>query len=178
MPGLQAINLMTGDRARLEQIRADLAALPSSAWELSAEGAAIFLEGRDASDGSRVRLANFPEARVEEYVLVAGAPAAIGFLLGLVDRAAAELHRARRAGFISRKDFAAEAAMKCGERAFRNFLAQEAGEAILDRDTAAAALRRILAITSRAELSEDDDAAERWRALRSRFIEWQKGGGV
>ncbi|QRM44011.1 hypothetical protein [Rhizobium sp. BG4] len=108
----------------------------------------------------------------------------VAFLLAMLKRAADKLHSLvppedpreieRREREAAEKNFAANCAMMCAnDRAFRQFLIerhqlQDAG----DTERVKTRVRSILAITSMAELNDDENAAKRWKALRSDFKTW------
>ncbi|MEP9389636.1 hypothetical protein [Mesorhizobium sp. KR9-304] len=72
-----------------------------------------------------------------------------------------------------RKNYAAEASIKCGEMKFQNFLAQQHGlEPPLTDERTAQKLRSLLGVTSRKALNDDDQAAARWKKLRGEFNDW------
>lgn len=73
------------------------------------------------------------------------------------------------------KDYAAECAMKCDDRAFLVYLAERHDlQNATDRERIATRVRSILAIASRAELNTDREAAARWRGLVADFEAWRK----
>ena len=75
------------------------------------------------------------------------------------------------------KNFAAEAAIKCGEPAFKKFLIERHGlESPASDERTAQKLRSLLNIGSRAELNKDDAAAAAWKALRGDFDAWKRTG--
>lgn len=74
-------------------------------------------------------------------------------------------------------NYAAEAAIKCGEPAFRVFLEERHGLVRpLTDDKVAARLRSLLGVTSRRELNSDATAAARWKEIRREFDAWRKEG--
>ncbi|NTG98895.1 hypothetical protein G6L95_06555 [Agrobacterium rhizogenes] len=74
-------------------------------------------------------------------------------------------------------DYAAECAMKCGDRLFRRFLVEEHGVPdVADAERVAVSIREILRIESRAELNSDPAAAARWVDLRGAFEAWRTHG--
>lgn len=156
----------------LDRLRDEVAAARS--WELVFEGDEVRLE-TTAETGEPIVLAIFVHATPEEQILMARAPDAMRQMLGIIDRASDEIRRAEKAGFITRKNYPAEAAMRCGEAAFRIFLAERAGVPVPpDAVSAAVIQRRLLAVHSRRELWTDDEAAARWNAMREEFNEWQR----
>ena len=73
-------------------------------------------------------------------------------------------------------NYAAEAAIKCGEPAFRVFLEERHGmERPLTDDKVAARLRSLLGVTSRRDLNSDERAAARWKDIRREFDAWRTG---
>lgn len=75
------------------------------------------------------------------------------------------------------KDYAAEAAMKCADPAFKRFLIECHGlERPATDDRTAQKLRSLLGVTSRRALNESTAAAARWRSLRTAFDGWRRGG--
>lgn len=176
------------DGERLRAIRAALAAIQPGHWQRAADDEGEFLEAR-TEHGELLPIARFHAgATFDEMTFICSAPAMVGFLLSLVDRAiAAQRARGGGSGVRSgarpaggereRKDFAAEAAMKCAEPAFKAFLEARHGlERPLTDERTAQKLRTVLAITSRRELNEDNAAAARWDALRRDFQAWRKAG--
>jgi hypothetical protein len=67
--------------------------------------------------------------------------------------------------------------MKCGAPAFRAFLEEAHGlERPLSPERVATKVRSMLGVTSRAELNNGGQAAERWKALRGEFEAWRRAG--
>lgn len=166
---------MTQEAARLRSIRASLDAIAPGEWSRACDDKGEFVEARGPM-GELLPVARFHAgATVAEMTFMADAPGNVRFLLGLVDRA---IRRARDAQPKAKpapdpKDFAAEAAIKCTEPAFKAWLEEAHGlERPLTDDRAAQKLRSLLAITSRSELNSDAAAAERWRKLRGDFNAW------
>src|SRR5690606_5085342 len=151
----------------------------------------MLLDALEKAEGgtSRIMLARFGKhTTYDEAQLIAAALPDIRFLLGLVDRAlafAAEARRSRQQhsaappapGQHKRKNYATEAVMKCAEPAFKRFLMERYGlESPATNDRVAQRLRGILRVTSRRELNDNNQAAERWKALRSEFDAWRRVG--
>lgn len=166
---------------RLQRIRDGLEAIAPGEWTRAADDLGEFVEVRD-EHGVLVNIARFqPGASLDEITFIASAPETVRFLLGLVDRAIVALREKGGQAAAPKgegpKDFAAEAAMKCAEPAFKTFLAERHGlERPLTDDRTAQKLRSLLGITSRRELNENGQAAERWKRLRGDFLEWRKAG--
>lgn len=76
---------------------------------------------------------------------------------------------------VGAKNYAAEAAIKCGEPAFKAFLEAEHGlERPLTDERCAQKLRSLLGITTRKTLNSDGTAALRWKKLRGEFEAWRR----
>lgn len=186
------------DTTRLARIRALHAAIAPGRHLLAfdAEGALIVADG---TRGEKLEIVRFlPIASDDERDFLAGAAEAVGFLLGLVDRAisfasrvapppaAADPPAGRRTGdggqsaprpAADAPNFAAEAAIKCAEPAFKAFLMDKHGlETPATDERTAQRLRTLLGISSRAELNTDADAAARWKQLRGAFENWKRVG--
>ncbi|SDP92403.1 hypothetical protein SAMN05428967_4456 [Phyllobacterium sp. YR620] len=167
---------MRSEAAELRKIRDRLDALHPARWSLAADRDITFVESR-LDSGELVEVARFHRgASSDEIDFVVNAPAMVGFLLGLVDRAITAARGSSGAPAKREpKDFAAEAAMKCEEPAFRVFLEQCHGlERPLTKDRVAQKLRTVLCVSSRKELNDSEAAADRWRKLRADFETWRK----
>ena len=172
--------LMSTEAIELRKTRDRLAALNGAEWLLSSDGVVTSVEAR-TSEG-RAEIARFHDATTpDEIDFFANAPHMVAFLLRLVDRAIAAARQGRLQTPAQARgkavNYAAEAAMKCGEAAFLVFLEQRHGlERPLTDDRAAQKLRSLLRVTSRKELNNDSAAAERWRTLRADYEAWRKAG--
>ena len=161
------------DAARLQVIRSQLAAIQPADWSLASDSDGVFVEARGPM-GELWPVARFHAgASTDEMQFAASAPSTVRFLLALVDRH----YRDDRRRAEPPKDYAAEAAMKCAEPAFRVFLEACHGlERPLTEERVAQKVRSILGVTSRKELNHDATAAARWRDLRRAFDAWRKAG--
>lgn len=171
---------------RLHAIRGQLASLGAKEWQLVAEGDAMRVDAV-GDDGTRVHVITFEGiATPDEMQFCADVVTNVRFLLGLIDRAMGRI-RALQPPPAGRgepkpdegrpRDFAAEAAMKCSEPAFKTFMEERHRlERPLTDDRTAQRLRSVLGITSRAELNRDERAAAAWRALRDEFKAWRARG--
>lgn len=164
---------MRGDAAELSRIRAQLDAIKPGLWSRVHDGAGEFVEAQGPM-GELLEVFRFHAgATSAEMEFVVDAPRNIDFLLRLVDRAIAAM-RPKKA----RKNFAAEAALKCKEPRFWDYLAACHGlERPLTEARATQRLRTLLGVASRKDLNDDDHAAERWKALRRDFETWKKRVG-
>ena len=83
----------------------------------------------------------------------------------------------RRGDARRARDYAAQAAMACAKPAFKAFLMERHGlESPATDERATQKLRGILGVTSRRELNDGGQAAERWRAMMRDFDGWRKAG--
>lgn len=214
---------MTSDAARLTEIRARYKAIAPAKHALvwDGEGALVVADG---TGGEKFEIARIlAVASSDEREFLGEAAGAVGFLLGLVDRAARKVRelapppdpfaarslteaemrdqagrcgcrgvddmcpcqnapdrttRARwEAEAVEQKNFAAEAAIKCGEAAFKRFLMERHGlDSPATDERAAQKLRSLLGVTSRRELNSDAKAAARWKAVRGEFENWKRAG--
>ena len=170
---------------RLGRIRRQLAAIAPGEWLRAEDGDGAFLEAR-GPQGELLPVARFHAgATLDEIEFATAAPQHVRFLLGLVDRAIATARRARAeaarqaqaAGGDTGKDFAAEAAMKCQEPAFRVFLEQSHGlERPLTDERVAQKVRSLCGVTSRREFNDGGKATARWKDLRAAFEAWKRAG--
>lgn len=182
------------DTARLAAVRRRVSALDGGGWMLSADGEATMLDAR-GRDGSLVTIARFERlVSLEEMEIAAAAPDDLRFLLSLVDRAIRFASRAagspagradeRESGLPASRDdcrvgtrqpdHTTEAAMLCGDAAFKRFLLDCHGlEPPASDERAAQRLRGLLGVTSRREINQSDAARERWLALREDFRKWK-----
>ncbi len=75
------------------------------------------------------------------------------------------------------KDYAAECAMKCNDRMFRQFLVEQHNVPdVADAERIAVSVRNILRIKSRGDLNKDPAAAARWIEFRGSFEAWKRHG--
>jgi hypothetical protein len=172
------------EAVRLSSIREQLAAIDGE-WVLAS---ARLPDGNDrvfietiGPMGELSEIASFhPDASTEEMQFAASAPQHVRFLLGLIDRAITKARGGKPPPpepEKQRKDYAAEAAMKCAEPAFKKFLMDRHGlESPASDERTAQKLRSVLGVTSRAELNHDAMAASRWKALRGDFENWRRAG--
>lgn len=70
---------------------------------------------------------------------------------------------------------AQQAGILCNEPAFWRFLAEETGLTVISAEMAAAEVRRICGVESRATLDRDDEAGRRFRNLKADYQNWLSG---
>lgn len=171
---------MSVEGIELRKARNRLCALGAAEWFLCCDGEIAFVEAM--ANGERTEIACFSRtATPDEIDFFVNAPQMVSLLLRLVDRAIAATQQDKRHTPAQKQgkaaNYAAEAAMKCGEPAFLVFLEERYGlERPLTDDKAAQKLRSLLRITSKKELNNDRAAAERWRSLRAEYEAWRKAG--
>lgn len=147
------------------------------------------------ADGDNMRVTSFRGEGEEVTICIltsAALPDEIDLIAGALDdlrlfarsRArASEAFRALReqvagggAPRLREGDFAANAAMLCGERTFQRFLEETGADgAVRDKDAADKRLKALLGITSKRQLNDDLAAQAGWIDLRSRYQAWMRG---
>lgn len=169
------------EQARLSAIRRRVGMLDGHEWLLGAVDGRMQVDAR-GPDGSLLDILTFTaHANSDEIQLVADALDDQRFLLSLLDRAFRVLRRQgdgqdrdRPAQDKVKPNHAAEAAMLCGEPAFKRFLMERHGlDSPATDDRAATKLRSVLGVTSRKEINEDEAVRARWIARRGEFHAWK-----
>jgi hypothetical protein len=166
---------------RLGRIRRLLDAIAPGDWLRADDADGAFMEAR-GQHGELQQVARFhPGATLDEIEFAAAAPGMVRFLLELVDRAIETHRKARREQAAQErpvgKDYAAEAAMKCQEPAFRVFLAEQHGlTRPLTDERVAQKVRSLCGVTSRRDLNDGGTASARWKDLRAAFDAWKRAG--
>ena len=169
------------DKAALSRL-ADIAErMARDRWGMVADGQSMRVTSFRA-EGDEVTICVLtPEALPDEIDLIAGALDDLRLFARSRARAS-EAFRALRdqsaggAPRLREGDFAANAAMLCGERTFQRFL-EEAGAdgAVRDKDAADKRLKTLLGITSKRQLNDDLAAQAGWIDLRGRYQAWMRG---
>lgn len=171
---------MTSESAHLARIRDQIAAIAPGQWSLVYDGDQRYIDARGPMGELTPILRFDPGASDDEISIITDLPVHLPFLLGLVDRAIERLRPAARQDDRQPgepKDFAAECAMKCAEPAFKAFMEEQHGlERPLTDERVAQKVRGLLGVTSRAELNNGEQAAQRWKALRGEFDAWRRAG--
>jgi hypothetical protein len=67
---------------------------------------------------------------------------------------------------------ASQAAIRCGDVKFRNFLRSEHGLNTKDKDEAATAVRNLCGVTSRMELATNHKARTLWHSIDTQYRAW------
>ncbi|TIX73964.1 MAG: hypothetical protein E5V25_04070 [Mesorhizobium sp.] len=181
---------LSPDAVRLRAVRENLASIAPGRWTRAQDASGAFIEMRGEM-GELFVLARFDAlATVDEIAFATDAPDMVRFLLGLVDKAFAEIralqrlpeqrrHDQQRGAPAAReaKNFAAECAMRCQDARFKLYLEERHGlERPLTDDRVEQKVRSLLGVQSRKELNNGGQAGEAWKALRADFAAWLKAG--
>jgi hypothetical protein len=100
------------------------------------------------------------------------APMGTRFQIALVEIGDDELPKEK--GKLDWRDVqaTAQAAIRCAEPRFREYLATEHGKGVNTKEEAADAIRRMCGIASRTELSTNHKARALWHSIDSGYREW------
>lgn len=166
-------------KALLPEIRGVLElASPEWAESYRMENGQSQICGRDPMTGEVYPIATLEKSiSPDDRELMRKAPLYVRALLMLRDEAAraflAATQDAPKPG-PDPKDFAAEASIKCrDDLAFSKYLIERHDlQDASNSERIKTRVRSILAVQSLAELNEDPQAAERWKALRNDFKTW------
>ncbi|MVA73611.1 hypothetical protein GOZ81_21440 [Agrobacterium vitis] len=138
--------------------------------------------------GEQVHIATIhPAALHDERDLICGALDHLRLFLRLVDRAAIAVRDLRQelavqshSPALTRKmpNHAAQASILLSHAAFHRFLSETGGGRVVDdKDSADAALKDRLGITSKKQINEDDRVRAAWLSLFGEYEAWLRGGG-
>lgn len=158
---------------RLAEIRKNLDAIAPGRFRRAADADGELLIADGPMRGELLPLARFDAIATDaEKDFLADAPAAVAFMLDLVDRAIRKLRPAQKS---QPKDYAAQASMLCEDPGFKAFLEAEHGLGRpLTDERCAQKLRSLCAVTSRAEFNQPGRAADAWRDLAKAFESWKR----
>lgn len=101
-------------------------------------------------------------------------PTYLRALLLLREEAVKEYRKLAAPSMEPDKNYAAECGMRCNDPMFRRFLTEQHGLETSDLERVATRVRTMLAVSSRAELNTDPEAAARWISLRAEFEAWKR----
>ncbi|HTO29617.1 MAG TPA: hypothetical protein VL202_00335 [Pararhizobium sp.] len=166
---------VSANQKRLDAIR-NRAGLAAKDWGIMAgeRGLTLTANGDEGQEDVSVLL---DDASIFNREFAIAAPED---LLWLLDRYTSLADRFRRVMEKQERDrpkpkqYAAECAMKCNDRAFLDFLFTCHGVDVADKERIISRVRTMLRIQSRAELDTDEAAASRWRQLVNDFENWRK----
>lgn len=171
------------DKAALSRLADIGERMAGDRWGMVADGDSMRVTSF-RGDGKEVTICILtPAALPDEIDLIAGALDDLRLFARSRARAA-DAFRALRdqvAGGGSPRlregDFAANAAMLCGERTFQRFLEETGrGGAVRDKESADKILKERLGIASKSRLNDDLAAQAGWIDLRGQYQAWMRGG--
>ncbi|MGV1949283.1 hypothetical protein ACQZ44_00545 [Agrobacterium vitis] len=139
--------------------------------------------------GEQVHIATIhPVALHDERDLICGALDHLRLFLRLFDRASVAVrdlrgeleaqHNSQPAARQHKPNHAAQASILLSHAAFHRFLSETSDGCVVDdKDTADAALKGRLGITSKKQINEDDRVRAAWLSLFGEYEAWLRGGG-
>lgn len=171
------------EKAAIAKFRALGDRLKGDSWTVeSDDDGAHLLSFRSSHDTAILASFNEKASREEIDLVVHALPLLFHFLdmLGRATRKIESLEaqlgkRSQQQEPVLRQgNFAANAAIHCGEELFHRFLERKDTEgAIFDKTQAEAALNRVLRITSKTQLNTEAKAQSAWFELRSEYDDWK-----
>ncbi|MCM2292277.1 hypothetical protein NAC44_08045 [Allorhizobium sp. BGMRC 0089] len=175
------------EAAHINRLKGIAERLQEDVWTLEAtrEGVRLIVH-RPMGELAHVATIH-PDALDDERDLLCGALDHLRLFLRLFDRAAVTV-RDLRGALASRDeagpgegrkkpDHAAQAAILLAKPAFQQFLRAGGQPAVHDTDSADAALKARLGITSKKQINQEDRARAAWLSLHGEFEAWLRGGG-
>lgn len=156
-------------------------------WSFDVDGKQTHILSLRATGESVVLCTIHDEALPDEIELISGALANIVLLLELRQRAIIAVKSGRASQpqqppqqqrQMRDGDFAANAAILCGQPLFHRFLERRARVcgAIHDKDQADKVMKRLIGITSKTQLNKEERAQAAFIDLRSDFDVWKERG--
>lgn len=142
-------------------------------WTIEVDHSGTYVVASEGPNSERVfRIED--NASFENRELALGAVTFLLFLLKMYDALIKRFLPKRPTEPTAEKlaNYAAECAMKCEDRKFREYLRVCHGVDVSDAERIATRIRSMLSIRSRAELNSDPEAAARWRQLVGDFEAW------
>ncbi|TBN10854.1 hypothetical protein EYC79_18055 [Agrobacterium cavarae] len=170
--------------ARLEDI---VRRAKGDRWSFDVDGKQTHILSLRATGESVVLCTIHDEALPDEIELISGALANIVLLLELRQRAIIALKSGRASQpqqptqqqrQMRDGDFAANAAILCGQPLFHRFLERRARDcrAIHNKDHADKVMKQLIGITSKTQLNKEERAQAAFIDLRSDFEVWKERG--
>jgi len=174
------------EAAAVNRLRGSAERLCKDAWTLEATSQGLRLIVQ-RPDGELAHIATIQgDALHDERDLLCGALDHIRMFLQLFDRAAVavrdlrdELAAQNHSPATARKmpNHSAQASILLSHASFHRFLSETGGGAVDDKDSADAALKSRLGITSKKQINEDDRVRSAWLSLFGEYEAWLRGGG-
>ncbi|MBB4007789.1 hypothetical protein [Allorhizobium taibaishanense] len=172
------------EAAAVNRLRGSAERLCRDDWTLEAtrDGLRLIVQRRD---GELAHIATIHgNALHDERDLLCGALDHIRMFLQLFDRAAVAVRDLRdelavqsQAPARKMPNHSAQASILLSHAAFHRFLSETGGGAVDDKDSADAALKGRLGITSKKQINEDDRVRAAWLSLFGEYEAWLRGGG-
>ncbi|MCM2438732.1 hypothetical protein HGO34_03240 [Agrobacterium vitis] len=173
--------------ATVNRLRGSAERLQRDAWTLEAtrDGLRLIVQ---RPDGELAHIATIHRnALHDERDLLCGALDHLRMFLHLFDRAAVavrdlrgelEAQERKPASAPKMPNHAAQASILLSHAAFQRFLSDTGGGRVVDdKDSADAALKDRLGITSKKQINEDDRVRAAWLSLFGEYEAWLRGGG-
>ncbi|MUZ64138.1 hypothetical protein [Agrobacterium vitis] len=173
--------------ATVNRLRGSAERLQKDAWTLEAtrDGLRLIVQ---RPDGELAHIATIHRnALHDERDLLCGALDHLRMFLHLFDRAAIAVrdlrgelatHNSQPAARHNKPNHSAQASILLSHAAFHRFLSATSGGCVVDdKDSADAALKDRLGITSKKQINEDDRVRAAWLLLYGEYEAWLRGGG-
>ncbi|MBF2716281.1 hypothetical protein [Agrobacterium vitis] len=175
------------EASTVNRLKGSAERLHDDVWTLEADRGGLRLVVHRLM-GEQVHIATIhPAALHDERDLICGALDHLRLFLRLVDRAAIAVrdlrgelatHNSQPAARQHKPNHAAQASILLSHAAFHRFLSETSDGCVVDdKDTADAALKVRLGITSKKQINEDDRVRAAWLSLFGEYEAWLRGGG-
>ncbi|MVA72115.1 hypothetical protein GOZ81_13655 [Agrobacterium vitis] len=175
------------EASTVNRLKGSAERLNDDVWTLEADRGGLRLVVHRLM-GEQVHIATIhPTALHDERDLICGALDHLRLFLRLVDRAAIAVRDLRQelavqshSPALARKmpNHSAQASILLSHAAFHRFLSETGGGCVVDdKDTADAAIKDRLGITSKKQINEDDRVRAAWLSLFGEYEAWLRGGG-
>ncbi|XUP58676.1 hypothetical protein FS819_006075 [Allorhizobium sp. Av2] len=175
------------EASTVNRLKGSAERLNDDVWTLEADRGGLRLVVHRLM-GEQVHIATIhPAALHDERDLICGALDHLRLFLRLVDRAAIAVRDLRGelatrnsqpAAQQHKPNHSAQASILLSHAAFHRFLSEANGGSVVDdKDSADAALKDRLGITSKKQINEDDRVRAAWLSLFGEYEAWLRGGG-
>lgn len=170
------------EKARVSRLTGIAELCRGDRWSIDTDGADTRIVVRRTTGEHAVLCTMHADALPEDIELISGALENVVLFLELRRRAVIALRQGRtREPMPSRLragDFAANAAMLCAEPLFHRFLERrDSSRAIHNKDHADTVLKKLLGISSKTQLNNEERAQVAFLDLRADFDVWKQGRG-
>ncbi|MGV1803470.1 hypothetical protein ACQZ6A_16515 [Agrobacterium vitis] len=176
------------EASTVNRLKGSAERLNDDVWTLEADRGGLRLVVHRLM-GEQVHIATIHSTALhDERDLICGALDHLRLFLRLVDRAAVAVrdlrgeleaqHNSQPAVRQHKPNHSAQASILLSHAAFHRFLSETGGGGVVDdKDTADAALKVRLGITSKKQINEDDRVRAAWLSLFGEYEAWLRGGG-